>query len=196
MVSKENKVQSSTNIYPLLVVLICALLGYWVISPKIAEIKEFNTSIAAKEQDTASLNEKIQNLKTLQKQFEAAPGDVEILNLAIADDPQMPEIIEQLTSMASKSGMTIKSIRPDYRDSTNETVVGVTLRGDYINLINYISETEKNLRPASVKSINLSSTTLQDQSVLDTTLAIGFFTAKSNSDSVAKALDKTNQDAQ
>lgn len=193
MVNRENKVQNTTSIYPLLIILVCALLGYWVINPKIVEIKEYNTSIAAKEKDTTTLDEKIQNLKSLQKQFTASPSDVEILNLAIADDPQMPEIIEQLTSMASKSGMTIKSIRPDYRDATNETVVGITLRGDYINLINYITEIEKNLRPASVKSLNLSSTILQDQNVLDTTLALGFFTSKNNSSNITSSTNNSEE---
>lgn len=178
MVNNQNKVQNQTTIYPFLVILICGLLSFWVINPKIAVLKDLNTKISAKEKDTSALNEKIQNLKSLQKQFKDSSQDVELFNLAITEDEQMPEIIEQITSMASKSGVIVKTIRPDTRQVSNETVVNLSIRGDYPNLTAFVSRLEKNLRLATIKSININSSVAQDKKSLDTTLALGFFTAE------------------
>lgn len=187
MVNNEGKIPDQIKIYPLLVVLICGALSYWVISPKISTLRDFNTKISAKEKDTVALQEKIDNLKILQKQFTSSPADVELLNLAITEDSQIPEIIEQILAISNKSGMIVKSIRPDYRQTTGETIINITARGDYPNLIGLISGLEKNLRLTSVKSINMNSVTTQTSNVLDTTLAIGFFTLSSATSSISQS---------
>lgn len=190
MVNEQPKLQTHSPLLPFLMVLICIALGYFIISPKIAEIKSTNTSIAAKDKDTQALQEKIDGLKSLKSKFAVAPDDVNLLKIVTSDSEQMPEIIEQITAIANKSGMLVKSIKPDSRQVAGETLLSLQLGGDYLGLISFSENLEKNVRPAGVKSINMSSGLSDNTKTFDATVTISLFT--NNNSSAAKSTGQSN----
>lgn len=176
MVKDNEKINTHSPFLPFIVAIICLALGYFIISPKVTSLYELNTQIAAKQKDTANLQEKIDNLTNLKLKFEQSSDDVDLLKMVLASSDQQPEIINQLTAIASKSGMEIKAIKPYDMQVTGSTSIMVTLKGDYAGLIVFCSNLEKNIRPAAIKSVNLTSSKQEDQNYFEASLIINFFT--------------------
>lgn len=176
MIKEEEKLATNSPLLPLLVAIFCFGLGYLVIYPKISELKNLNTQIAAVNKDSINLQEKTSNLKILQSKFARASSDVELLKVALPADEQMAEIIQQLQTLASKSGMLVKSIRPSIGPVSDETLLAVSLEGTFSNLVTFSENLEKNVRPANIKSVNMASSDSLTGTIFEANVTLAFFT--------------------
>jgi Tfp pilus assembly protein PilO len=177
MLNESAKIKNQTQLFPLLISIICLTIGYFIIFPKIDELKLINTQIEAKNQNISEIQEKITNLNALKNEFTNNSGTLESVNLALADSSQLAEIIEQVTGISQKSGMNLKSIKPDSKQLNNELLINLSLQGDYSSLINFTENVEKNLRPISVKSISMSMST---DGIFDANIGLGVLTLEDN----------------
>lgn len=181
MNNNDSKNDQQFQALVILVVILASALSYFVINPKINNLHQLNNKIQAKEREITASQIRIADLKTMQDKFAQSPGDVQLLDLVIPKDDQFPELIRQLSAMANNSGMIIKSINPDNRSTSQETLVSVTLGGDYLSLINFANNVEKNNRLISLKSFVLASSNSNDSNnFFEATLRLSFFTNDSN----------------
>lgn len=183
--NEANNVKEHSSLLPLLAVIVAIGLGYLVINPKIAELRSLNNQISAKNLDITAMQEKINNLTILKQKFSESPGDVELLNLAVPKDSQIPEIIEEVTAMAGKSGLEVNAINPVVQQtSSGETEVSISVNGDYISFVNFSENLEKNIRPVTFKSVNIASQVQASGSIkLNATITLGFLTYQNKSTS-------------
>jgi Tfp pilus assembly protein PilO len=177
MLNEEAKIKNQTQLLPLLISVICLAIGYFVILPKIEELKLINIQIEAKNQNITEVQNKITNLNLLKNEFTNNSGTLEAVNLALADSSQLPEIIEQITSITQKSGMSLKSIKPDSKQINNELLVNLSLQGDFGSLITFTQNIEKNLRPITLKSVSMSMST---DGTFDANVGLGILTLDDN----------------
>lgn len=181
MNNNDSKNDQQFQALVILVVIMASALSYFVINPKINDLHQLNNKIQAKEKEITASQIRIADLKTMQDKSAQNPGDVQLLDLVIPKDDQFPELIRQLNAMANNSGMIIKSINPDNRSASHETLVSVTLGGDYLSLINFANNVEKNNRLISLKSFVLASSNSNDSNnFFEATLRLSFFTNDSN----------------
>lgn len=176
----------------ILVVLVASALSYFIINPKINDLRQFNNKIQAKEKEISASQARITDLKAMQDKFRENPDDLQLLDLVIPKDEQFPELIRQLSAMAANSGMVLKSINPDNRSGSEETIVAVTLSGDYLGLINFANNVEKNNRLVSLKSFALASSG-EDNGSFEATLRLGFFTNSPQANQASESQSKEEE---
>ena len=174
----DQKSKSSSAMFiTLACVIVIGGVGYFVINPGISGLKDASVKLDAKAKEVTELNDKITTLKSLQSQFTQASDTVEKLQLAIPSTDQMPEIMVQIETMASESGLRVNSIQPakettagNVAESKASVPVTVSLQGDYPGLYTFLTKMEKDIRPMNVKSINIATATKEETSVVNFTL--------------------------
>jgi len=172
--------QKSKSNSAMLITLVCVIaiagVGYFVINPGITGLKDASIKLDAKTKEAADLSDKITTLNSLQSQFTQATDTVKKLGLAIPSTDQMPEIMVQIETMASESGLRVNSIQPAKVTAAGEQTaqssvpVTVSLQGDYPGLYAFLTKMEKDIRPMNIKSINIASATKEESSVVNFTL--------------------------
>lgn len=92
----------------------------------------------------------IQNNLALLENFE-----IDKINKILPNEPEIPELMIQLESLAQKNGLLLKSI--NFNKSTGQVMTTVKLAGSYQAFKNYLNDLEINLRITDVININFES---------------------------------------
>lgn len=184
MTNDQGKLNLYSPLLPLLIVVIIIGLGYLVIQPLITTLKDLNTKIAARSEQITQMESKISNLKYLKGEFAKATADLDLLNIAIPKDSQMPEILMQLAQIAGKSGVQITSINPKSGEGEN---LSINTQGDFASISSFIENLEKNLRPITIRAISFTSSKNQEGvSTMTANISLEVFTLPSSSTSSDK----------
>lgn len=146
-----------SSIITLVCVLLIGVIAYFYLNPAISRLKDLNTKVAAKDKEINLLTDKINNLTQLQIKFNQNQAEVKELQLAAPSSDQVADILVELEAIGAKSGVKINSIQPSKDTQSSQVPVNVSVQGDYLALTNFVAATEKNIRPISIKSINLTS---------------------------------------
>lgn len=152
MTENHSKLNTHSPILPLLVVVVVIGLGYLVIQPTIIELKDLNIQIAAKVKQITTMTEKIDALKYLKAEFAKNTKDLELLGVIIPEDEQVPEILVQLSAIASKSAVQVTSITP--KVTSGKSIFQIGVNGDFSGISSFVDNLEKNSRPIAVQSVS------------------------------------------
>lgn len=149
------KITERTIVIVLASILVIVAVAIFLVRSTLQQIHTTNISLAARQNEIQNTQTKIDNLKSLKIQFEQSPTEFQRLEVAMPTGEQMPEIIEQIQTLASKSGLTVNSIQPitGIREDT-EKPVNLTVRGSFKNLTDFIAASEKNVRPIVMRSVS------------------------------------------
>lgn len=150
--------------WPLVIVLcLIAIFGiaYFAIPPYLAEVTDLNLKVAITNEKISKTQQKISDLKYLQTQFEANQPLIELLNIAMPQDPQMPQTIISINSIAKDSGVDITSIQPKSKSASSSNQITLSINGYYEGLKVFLNKLEKNLRPINVTELSYNKSTSQ-----------------------------------
>ncbi len=112
--SETKKTEQAVALLLLFLIIILGLIWapYIGIKPQLETLKEKNLDVAVKGTDLRAKEEQVENLKELEPKIKAAQSTVKKLAIALPEGEEIPEILVQVESMASSSGLSITSFSP------------------------------------------------------------------------------------
>lgn len=160
--------------YLILLAVIMIVFGYWlVIVPGLNQAKADNQTINQKKQEAMVLEDRLRTINEADSLMKKNPELLNLLSLAIPEDSDVGSAMVALEALAAKTGVSLLSIEPGKdNDTTGELPVTIHLQAGYTNLIDFMTSTQKNLRPITVQTNTI--TKPQEGDVLDATLVLPF----------------------
>ncbi|TSA45929.1 hypothetical protein D4R52_01500 [bacterium] len=169
---------SSGVIIPILVV-VFGVVGYFVLLPKFRAISATKADIATKNQQVSQSDKTLSDLKKLIDDYGKKKTTAQVIESALPSAPRIPELMANLDSLASQSGLGIRSIsvtmpttqmtdKPTKQDelvtlTDNLAIMKIDLSvaGKYINLKTFLGNLEQNLRLMDVRALTFDSVDTQ-----------------------------------
>jgi Tfp pilus assembly protein PilO len=171
MDNKSDKKSNSAAIIASICVIGIIAIGYFYIYPNVDSLKKINTDVEAKIAEISKYQDNISALNILKNQYSQISTQLSKLGLAVPADADMPDLLTQVEYMANSSGMKLNSIQPGKETAKGVVPVTINLKGDFTGLNNFVTMLEKNIRPAGIKTINITSVS-GEESLLNITLNI------------------------
>lgn len=132
---------------PVLLFFAFILILFILIFPAYNNIRDLRTMIKTKQEVLKNQKEQVQLFQELKQSKE-----LEKLDKILPDNPEIPELMIQLETMASQNNLILKSI--NFTESQDEITAQIVLAGSYNVLKNYLKALENNLRLMDVVSLN------------------------------------------
>lgn len=173
------------------------LIATLFILPAYQEAKVLRQEVASEEDSLQRKKDLISQIEALTEKFQQSQDKVEKINLIVPQDPNIPEAIIQLESLAARSGMILGSIdlgaqksgqlQRRGEDISDEETSEDGLRyktllmkqkviGSYSSFKNYLKAVEENMRLIDVVSVIFSSPGSEDgRSVFEYTLSLNAY---------------------
>jgi len=129
----------------------------FLVVPRISEMKELSNNVAAKEAELEAGKNKVAALRNAIQLIKTARRDMEILGIAVPVDKDIAEALVQVNANASNSGVVIEAISAAEGETGNISI-SATVLGSYEQVMGFLSNTEKSLRPIKIVDYNLIST--------------------------------------
>lgn len=139
----------------LLLLVIIVAVGYFMVYPSVNALKEANTQAAAKQKDVSDLQTKLTALQKLSTEMTANPDKMKMLELGIPAEDAQAEIIATLSTIATNTGTTIKSISQSQSADSDFTQMIISFETSYNGFRLMIDALENNIRFAGIKNISL-----------------------------------------
>ncbi len=147
------------------------VFGAFAIRPALATIVSLRKEMADLIKIDAQLNTKMDNLALIQTQYKLAKNDLYLLDIALPDEPEIPEILNTVTTLAVKTNLSLSNLTiHNQKTESDNTVVTTSIETDYSgtyqDFLDFISLTETNLRKIHLTNINLTSRDYKQQEKL------------------------------
>ena len=187
--------EKKTNIIKLTIIalalIIDILILVFIAYPLYENISTLQQQINVKQQEEEALKQRIENLKELEKNYQVAKEKSKMVELALPNEKQIPEILIQLENIAGENGMTFSEITPgtamkgtpgggaktptvspssSASGLYQEIPLTVKIAGSFSGLKNYLKSIEKNVRIFDINAISIEKAT--EGKVLNISLAI------------------------
>lgn len=175
------KPEEQISLVIFVVVVLCFVLGYFVLMPFASSYKANKISAIDLTNEKDSLLKKQTMLKNLGKDIENRKDFIEKTRFVLPTDPQVPEALVAIEKLASANSLYITSFVPKEEAKAGATANSQTKKdyksmevqfdvsGSYLDFKNFLEDLEKNIRPVAITSINVSGggeTSLQKEEVL------------------------------
>lgn len=143
---KEQKVQAFTTF--VLTIISLSIFGIFAINPTLSTITQLQKELEDKKFIDKMLEEKINNLNTLQQKYSLLQEDFRFVMAAIPDYPATTSLIGQIQNLAAESEIKVISFNTSQIDlsksSTNSEKnlsfnFNLQIEGNYSNLLNFLS---------------------------------------------------------
>jgi Tfp pilus assembly protein PilO len=177
---KDNK----SNLTKIIIIIVALLIGGLLIGflayPLYGETQNINQEIKTKRNEEQALNQKLNDLKELEKNYEEAKEESKIASAALPTDKDWPELLVEFETMAGANNLQFTEATPGEKTKTSsqtgskstsspatttseakpgsmykEVPVVIGLRGNFLGLKGYLKTIEKNLRIMDIGSINI-----------------------------------------
>jgi len=129
----------------------------FLIVPRVSEMRDLSNNIAAKEAELEIGKKKVSSLRSAVQLIKTARRDMEILGVAVPADKDIAEALVQVNANASNSGVVIDAISTSGGEAGNVSI-NASVKGSYEQIMGFLSNSEKNLRPIKIVDYNLVST--------------------------------------
>ena len=150
------------------VVLVCFVLGYFSFLPTVQKLQEGRLAYANGVNEKNNLLEKKNYIDELGKKIEAKQGVIERSKFVLPEEPQIPEILVTLETIASENSLYINNFSPRVDEATNngqekneksykKMEIQFDVTGNYIDFKQFLIALESNIRPIDIISINATS---------------------------------------
>ncbi len=146
--SEEKKFSYITMIFTLLVI---ALLIVFAIRPTVTTIVKINNDIKVKEGITEQLEQRIQTITALDKQYESSKEKFDLLKFIYPTAGKHVLFIANIESVVARNGYKLNSIGFDSYEMESYNIqptvlkpglVSLSVSGEYSNLINLLKDLE------------------------------------------------------
>lgn len=165
------------------------IFAIFAIKPTILTVIELNNEIKAKNLLVNELNQKIKNLQLAGQILQTNASDLIYLEQALPDTARPENLIKQFEILAlessieivgiSSSDVTISGVNGSKNKPKTESSVAlsadelpfsISVKGDYLSLLNYLKKIESLRRPIKVDSIAFNSNTTDTGKIISLTL--------------------------
>jgi Tfp pilus assembly protein PilO len=140
--------------------IIVILAGYVFIFPTVGTLREQNYNVGLKKDELKKSQEHLANLNELESLIDQKKNEVNALNEALPNGPDVEDLVATLDAIAKSKGMTISTITPELGDEetaeTGETAETVTASGFKIGEMNVLKDAENSRRIINVKDVSIS----------------------------------------
>lgn len=168
---------ASGILIPLLVVVI-GVGAYLILLPRYRALRDSQAVLAQQEQKVAATTASLDGMKRLIADFEAQKTELQRVDLALPESPEIPELLANLDFLASQSGVVLSSVQivpaptlasasagqaagglrrvEQLRGKTKDLdilEVSLTAAGNYPNLKAFLLNLEQNLRLMDVQEL-------------------------------------------
>lgn len=131
-------------------------LGYFFLRPQLQAYHEKSIRAQALAIDVQTLEDRMAQIEKLEKDFITYRSQLDQLRVAAPPSEDYPELLVQLQTLADRSGVTISSITPGRNvEAVDSVPITLTVRSSFPQMLDFAQRIEKNLRPATVKSVSL-----------------------------------------
>jgi Tfp pilus assembly protein PilO len=169
------------------------LFFLFILKPKFGQISEVRDQIEAERQTTQTLEIRLRQLQAAQQNQVETTARLAALNRALPANPDLPALIRQLQSTATRSGMDLLSIAPSppqtLENSTGVNIISVNLQltGGFFRLESFMTRLEDLPRVVEVTSISVAPSTDQVTGLvtLTTTVTFRMYVVQSNASAAA-----------
>ena len=157
---KSEKAQKYTTI--LLSLGASIILGIFAVSPTISTIAGLQRQLEDDRFVEQKLQQKINNLNTLQSQYAVIANDIPLVFSAIPKDSQIPSLLAQIQGLAKESNVSLDSFQTfKVAVSKNDTLnkkyssydFGVKVKGDYASLLTFMDKLTNFQRIVTVNNV-------------------------------------------
>lgn len=147
-------------ILPLVLFLAAIAVSFWILLPI---YNDAQAALLVREQNQQNLIERKKltaNLNNLIGQYNEKSADIASFERAIPTGQNMAELLVNLESLASESGITFSGVNfkiKDFKAAGFKTLImELKLKGSYPALLNYLKAAEKSLRLFDVTALSFS----------------------------------------
>lgn len=166
MNTRAKNIKATTNL-AVLSLLVAILVGILLIYPQITKIKALSATVNQKESELEQGLREVSEIKEFALLLKSAKSDIEKLGVAIPEEERADEALLQMAVAASNAGISITGVGVDAQGSqdaqegellpSGTVTLTISTQGEYLKTVDFIKKAENNLRPASLRNINLSS---------------------------------------
>lgn len=149
---------------------------YFVIySPKADELDSVKGDVAAETKTTQELEAKLNDLTDLKKNAAKQEADLNKLDAAIPEQPDLGEFIIQANDVADRSGVDFMSVAPSppaASGTTSTIALSISIQGGFFQVKEYLSQLESLERLVIVDGITISASSADASTGGGVTLAV------------------------
>lgn len=143
----------------IMIVLLSIFIGF-AIRPSIKTALELRKRIQEYSGIEQKYDQKILDLRKIRNTYSALSQEIKLLDKALPSNPEEGNLLKTLNFLSAKNGLMITRTSFTYSNSSTETNLGeleftITLRGQYENLVSFISQLQSLLRVNTVESIEI-----------------------------------------
>lgn len=158
---KEERTQKFTTI--ILTVITLSLFGLFAINPTISTILKLRKELDDNNFVDQKLQDKINNLSTLQKKYIVLQNDLPVIFAAIPQSPEVPLIVAQIQAIAKNSNTAIENFQsfevevPTKSASRNYSSFSFALSagGTYNDLYRFLTQLSNMQRVVAIELLSL-----------------------------------------
>lgn len=138
-------------------ILVSIAIVYFGYRPILAGYQTATLTRQARQIEVQDLEARKVKLTQLTEQMTAQQANVDKLLQAVPDDEAYAELLIQLSALANRAGVKLKTVQPASRTGTDGRSVpaAIHITGSYPNILTFVTEAERNQRPIGIQSINI-----------------------------------------
>ncbi|MDD5731980.1 MAG: type 4a pilus biogenesis protein PilO [Patescibacteria group bacterium] len=170
---KMNK-KDETTLLMFFIVLVCAVLGYFVLFPATGSYSDGRIQEANLTNEKNTLQSKQTNLQGLKKDLTERSDFISRTEDAMPTTAQVPELLVTLSKLASNNSLYLTNFSPqEVTANTNANVgpegeiapaateysqveISFDVSGKYLDMKQFLKDVETNIRPINILNINIS----------------------------------------
>jgi Tfp pilus assembly protein PilO len=193
---------SSGIMVPILIVAI-GVVAYFLVWAKYKDLQDTRTNLAQEQAKVTLRESELSSVQTLIADFEAKKADLQVLDEALPEAPQIPELLANFDALTKQSGLFLTSVnlQPVLTDASAVQIgtptvprlsvlpspqgknmgiiqASLSLKGAYVNLKTFFAGLEQNLRIMNVQSVQIKSTSEEHPETKDITIVLQVYYQK------------------
>ncbi len=180
-------------------VLLAAAATYFLAVPSAAKLQQSRIELQGKQAELEGLELRHDTLVDLANELPNYKKQTDLLTVALPAEPQTAEALTQAMTMAQKSGLSIEGAAPS-ASKGGILPVNLSVKGTFAQYDSFTRELAKNLRPVTVKTMNVTRDDDKNPNLLTMNFSLEFeyskATAASPSPVATAASPATGQEAQ
>ncbi len=141
-----------------------SFFGLFAINPTLSTIAKLKKDLADSKFVNQKLQEKINNLYSLQQKYNIIKDDIPVVLASVPQDPQIPNLMGQIQTLAKRNNISISSIQSFQVEAANAEnkkdfysfPFSITGQGAYNDITNFLSSITGLQRVVSIDKVSIS----------------------------------------
>lgn len=160
------------------------LLSIFALKPALVTLAELNLKLTTAKERTEQLDKKIDQLTNAQLSYEQIRPDLEVVNQALPEKPNLADFVKKLNQTASSTSLQLSNFKANdvpfeasQSAKLESNMVSFRVSGPMTNIQVFLSKLESLPRVVTVNSFALSSAD-NNSSLYDADLAVSIYNQK------------------